>query len=107
MHHHEPTQHKAMATFPDAGHPTTKQGDEQGQIGDRDHSRQYRDRSVDDKESALYGLPLSHIAPYTLIFKALLVEDVVSEYRGISQYDLYRWVILLLSVQLALGKMSV
>ena len=25
-------------------------------------------------------------------------------YRGISPYDLYRWVILLLSVQLALGK---
>jgi asparagine synthase (glutamine-hydrolysing) len=28
-------------------------------------------------------------------------------YRGICQYDLYRWVILLLSVQLALDKMSI
>jgi hypothetical protein len=80
LHDHEPTQHEAVATFPDAGHPTKEERDEQGQIGDGDHSRQYRDRSVDDKESDLPGLPLEHMAPYALIFKALLVEDVVFEY---------------------------
>jgi hypothetical protein len=47
-----------VTMFPDAGHPTKEDGDEQGQISDCNHSRQYRERSVDDKESDLPGLLL-------------------------------------------------
>ena len=59
--------------------PKSLLSSEQGQIGDGNHRRQSRDRSVDDKKSDLSGLPLQHIAPYTLIFKALSVEHVVFE----------------------------
>jgi hypothetical protein len=35
-----------MATLPHAGHPTKEDSDEQGQIGDCDHSLQHRERGV-------------------------------------------------------------
>jgi hypothetical protein len=46
LHDHEPAEHEAMLTFPHAGHPTKEDRDAQGQIGNCDHSRQHRDRSV-------------------------------------------------------------
>jgi hypothetical protein len=53
--------------------------DEQGQIGDCDHRRQRQEKGVADKESGIPGLPLYHIAPFTLISKALLAKGVVFE----------------------------
>src|SRR5215471_5443095 len=38
LHEDQPTQDEAMTAFPDAGHTTKQDGDEQGQIGDRNHS---------------------------------------------------------------------
>jgi hypothetical protein len=46
-----------VTTFPDAGHTTKQDGDEQGQIGDRNHSSQRRDRGVDDKKAGSPGVP--------------------------------------------------
>ena len=60
----EPTQHEAVTTFPDARHPAKEERDEQGQIGDSDHSRQHHDRSVDDKEFGIPGLPLLSHCPF-------------------------------------------
>jgi hypothetical protein len=34
LHANQPTQHEAVTTFPEAGHPTKQHGDEQGHIGD-------------------------------------------------------------------------
>src|SRR5215470_17060434 len=79
LHEDQPTQDEAMTAFPDAGHTTKQDGDEQGQIGDRNHSRQPRARGVDDKEAGIPGLPLYHIISFALIFKALLAEGVVFE----------------------------
>jgi len=39
LHTDEPTQHEAMAAFPDAGPPTKQDRNEQGQIDDRDHKQ--------------------------------------------------------------------
>jgi len=79
LHEDQPTQHKAVTTFPDAGHTTKQDGDEQGQIGDRNHSSQRRDRGVDDKKAGSPGLPWYHITSSTLILKALLAKGVVFE----------------------------
>src|SRR5712692_3426850 len=83
LHANQPTQHEAVTTFPEAGHPTKQPGDEQGQIGDRTHSIQRRARGVGGKESGIPGLSLDHITSFSLIFKALLAEGVVFELLGI------------------------
>jgi hypothetical protein len=72
LHEDQPTQDEAMPTFPDTRHPAKQDRDEQGQIGDRDHSMQRQESNVGDKKSRIPELPLYHIALSTLIFKALL-----------------------------------
>ena len=44
VHDDEPTQHETVTTFPHAGHAAKQERDKQGQIGDRNHSLQRRDR---------------------------------------------------------------
>ena len=39
LHDNEPTEHKTVTMVPDAGHTAKQDGDEQRQIGDRNHSR--------------------------------------------------------------------
>ena len=55
MHDHEPTQHEAMTAFPDTGHPATQDRDKQGQIGDRNQSREHRVKGVSDVLSGIFG----------------------------------------------------
>jgi hypothetical protein len=41
LHDNKPTEYKTVTMLPDARHTTKKDRDEQGQIGDRNHSRPY------------------------------------------------------------------
>jgi len=56
LHDNEPTQDEAMPTFPDTRHPAKQDRDEQGQIGDRDHSMPHQERDVGDKPSRVPGV---------------------------------------------------
>jgi hypothetical protein len=42
-----------MTAFPHAGHPAKQDRDEQGQIGDHDHSMQYRAKGGRDQTSGI------------------------------------------------------
>jgi len=53
LHENQPAQNEAMPTFPDTRHPAKQDRDEQGQIGDRDHSMQRQERVVGDKKSRI------------------------------------------------------
>ena len=55
LHENQPTQHEAMTAFPDTGHPAKQDRDKQGQIGDRNHSREHRVKGVSDVLSGIVG----------------------------------------------------
>jgi hypothetical protein len=43
-----------MTAFPDTGHPAKQDRDKQGQIGDRNHSREHRVKGVSDVLSGIF-----------------------------------------------------
>src|SRR5262245_4620734 len=79
LHAHQPAQDEAMTAFPDAGHPTKQDCDEQRQVGDCDHRRPSRAKGVNENGSGIPAVLLYHMTPSTLICKVLEVEDVVFE----------------------------
>ena len=68
-----------MPAFPDAGHPTKQDRDEQGQVGDCDHSKPRWAKGVNDYASGIPAVLFYHMSPSTLICKMLAVESVVFE----------------------------
>src|SRR5262252_4708415 len=67
LHDDEPTQDETVTTFPHTGHAAKQQRDAQGQIGNRDHSWQHRNRSGEHPKSTVSGRAFYHIAILPLV----------------------------------------
>jgi len=76
---HKPTQDEAMTAFPDTGHSAKQPRDEQGQRGDRDHSKPHRAKGVSDHVSGIPAVLFYHMPLSILVCKTSWVYGVIFE----------------------------